>query len=116
MFALSGCAGIAAPFIRNPYAGTYTGTFSTSDGKAGPASVSLTNIGNVFGDLTDTGSGVIGKLTGSVDTHLVFNGNVAFGNVNHPISGTFTKSGSNIKGTLNGLNSYSLTLNIDSKP
>src|SRR4051794_21060368 len=66
VFVASGCAGLVAPFIHNPYAGTYNGTFTTSDGKAGPASVSLTNIGNVFGNLTDTASGQAGTLNGSV--------------------------------------------------
>src|SRR4051794_27369042 len=81
---LGACAGVVAPFIHNPYAGTYMGTFATSDGKAGPASVSLTNIGNVFGDLTDTKTKKVGKLTGSVNTDLVFNGKVVFDPDVHP--------------------------------
>jgi len=114
---LTGCAGLVAPFIKNPYAGTYSGTFTTSDGKAGPASVSLTNIGNVFGDLTNTATGEVGKLTGSVDTHLVFNGHVAFTSSGHDVGGTFKKlAGGKLTGTLTGPGGYTLTLNIDPKP
>jgi hypothetical protein len=113
---VSGCAGIAAPFIHNPFAGDYSGTFLASDGKAGPASVSLTNIGNVFGNLTDTKSGQAGTFNGSVDTHLFFTGSVVFPGASHSVSGTFAKSNNTISGTLTGPNSYSFTLTVDSKP
>lgn len=112
---LSGCAGLVAPFVKNPYAGTYDGTFLDSTGKAGPASVSLTNIGHVFGTLTDTASGNKGNLTGTVDTHLVFSGNVAFGTTSNAVSGTFKNNAGQITGTLNGPNSYTFTLDVNAQ-
>ena len=110
---LSGCAGLVAPFVNNPYAGTYDGTFLDSTGRAGPATVSLTNIGNVFGNLTDTATGNTGSLTGSVDTKLVFNGKVTFGSTSEAISGTFKSTAGHVTGTLNGPNGYTFTLDVN---
>ena len=113
---LAGCAGIVAPFVHNPYAGDYTGTFTASDGKAGPATVQLTNIGNVFGNLTDTASGDTGSLRGSVDTNLNFDGSVTFGTTTHNIGGKFAKKNNTISGTLKDAGSYTFTLSVDTKP
>jgi hypothetical protein len=113
LFVLSGCAGLVAPFINNPYAGTYDGTFLTSTGLTGPASVSLTNIGHVFGTLTNTATNTTGQLTGTVDTHLVFNGTVAFGTTSENVSGTFTSNAGQITGTLNGPNGYTFALDVN---
>lgn len=112
VFVLSGCAGLVAPFVNNPYAGTYNGTFTTSDGKSGTASIQLTKIGNVFGNLTDSGTGQTGTLNGSVDTHLVFNGTSTFSGASHAVAGTFTSSSGNVKGTLNGQGGYSITVDV----
>jgi hypothetical protein len=89
-----------------------TEPFVTSDGFAGPAKVSLTNIGNVFGTLTDTKTGDSGSLNGSVGTNLVFNGNVVFGSSSHSVSGTFTSKGNEIQGILKGSGGYSITLDV----
>ena len=112
MFLLSGCAGLIAPFVNNPYAGTYTGTFATSDGKAGPATMNLTNIGNVFGNLTNTATGEAGTLNGSVDTHLAFNGTVVFGTTSHSVSGTFTSVSGKVTGKLDGSGGYFITVDV----
>ncbi len=109
---MAGCAGLVAPFVNNRYAGTYSGTFTTSDGRAGPASITLTNIGNVFGTLTDTKTGVQGSINGSVGTNLVFNGTVSFASVSHNVSGTFTSKGNEIQGVLTGTG-YSITLDVN---
>jgi hypothetical protein len=115
LLGLSGCAGIVAPFVHNPYAGDYSGTFVTSDGKAGPATVQLTNIGDVFGTLTDSASGQTGSMRGSVDSNLNFDGSVTFGSVTHNVDGKFKKSGSTISGTLAGAGGYTFTLTVATK-
>ena len=109
----TGCAGLVAPFVNNPYAGTYSGTFVASDGRTGPATFQLTNIGNVFGNLTDTATSQQGTLNGSVDTNGVFNGTASFPNSAHAVSGPFSKTQAGITGTFNGTGGYSITVNVN---
>ena len=112
-FTLSGCAGIVAPFVNNPYAGQYSGTFTDSDGRTGTATVNLTNIGNVFTNLADTKNNQSGTLNGSVGTNKVFNGTVTFPSFSQSVSGTFTKaSNGDISGTLDGAGGYTFTLQV----
>jgi hypothetical protein len=109
---ISGCAGLVAPFVHNPYAGTYNGTFTTSDGFSGPASVTLTNIGNVFGNLTDTKTNAMGNISGSAGSGLVFNGSITFPNDTHQVSGTFTSSSGEVQGVLVGPGGYTCMLDV----
>ena len=109
----TGCAGLAAPFINNPYAGTYNGTFVASDGRTGPATFNLTNIGNVFGQLTDTATNQQGTLNGSVDTNGMFNGTAAFPGSSHAVSGQISKSAAGITGTFNGTGGYSISVDVN---
>jgi hypothetical protein len=115
VFALSGCAGLITPFINNPYAGNYNGTFSTSDGKTGPAAVQLTKLGNVFGTLTDTATKANGDLKGSVKSGLDFSGSLQFpGSSAHNLSGSFTSDHGVISGTVKGTDGYTLTITVNS--
>lgn len=109
---LYGCAGLATPFINNPYAGTYSGTFAGSDGKAGPATMQLTKLGNVFGNLTDTASSQAGTMNGSVDTHLVFNATVQFPSSAHAVAGKLTSTNGVVSGTLTSGDGYTITLHV----
>jgi hypothetical protein len=111
---LSGCAGAVAPFVNNPYAGNYRGTFATSDGRSGPASVDLTNIGNVFGTLTDTVNNQNGSLPGSVNTNGTFSGTVAFPESTRNVQGTFNSSNGNSTMALTGPDGYTATLTLGS--
>jgi len=112
-FVAGGCAGIVAPFVNNPYAGTYNGNFVANDGRTGPATFQLTNIGNVFGNLTDTATNQAGTLNGSMDTKGVFNGTAAFPGSSHAVSGTFSKSLTGITGTFNGTGGYSISVDVN---
>jgi len=113
--ALSGCAGILDPFISNKYSGTYDGTFTTSDGRAGTTSIQLTNIGNIFGTLTDSSTGASGSLTGSVNANLWFSGTAGFpSSASHGVSGTFTTPNNQVIGTLKGTG-YTVTLDMTNK-
>jgi len=112
-FVLSGCAGLATPFINNPYAGTYSGTYTDSTGRSGPASIQLTKLGNVFGTLTDTATNVTGDLTGSVKSGLAFGGDITWtGSPKLSLSGTLASHSGNVTGTLRNPDGYSLKLDV----
>ncbi|HWD41217.1 MAG TPA: hypothetical protein VG944_20400 [Fimbriimonas sp.] len=87
---LIGCAGIESAFINNPAAGTYSGTFTSTNGDSGTASLQLTKLGNVFGTLNNQTTGKKGSLTGSVDKDLVLNGTLSYpGMATVNVSGKF---------------------------
>jgi len=113
IFLVGGCAGVVAPFVDNPYAGTYSGTFAASDGRTGPATFQLTNIGNVFGNLTDTATSQSGTLNGSVDTKGIFNGTAMFPGSSHAVSGQISKSVAGITGTFTGTGGYSISVDVN---
>jgi len=106
-YALTGCAGIATPFIHNSYAGDYTGTFTSSNGDIGTASLSMTKLGNVFGTLNDTATGKSGTMNGSLDQNLVFTGTISYPGANAmSVTGQWKADHNIVSGTMTG-SSYS---------
>ena len=100
---LSGCAGIEAPFVHNSYAGDYTGTYTSTNGDIGTASLNMTNIGNVFGTLNDTTTGKSGSMNGSLDKNLNFTGTVSFpGVASMSVTGVWTADHNIVTGTMKG--------------
>jgi hypothetical protein len=110
---LSGCAGLAASFVNNPEAGNYSGTFSTSDGRSGTATLNMGTTGDIEGNFTGKSSSDTGTFNGTINKNLVLSGTLEFDRTfSESVSGTLKQVGSGADGTLSSSAGYTITLDM----
>jgi hypothetical protein len=85
-FALVGCGGGGATTVANsPFAGTYIGTFTVSDGEAGTANLTAATNGTIAGTIHNTTLVADGSISGNIQNNGTVSG--AYQYTNEPAVG-----------------------------
>ena len=110
---LSGCAGIASSFVNNPEAGNYAGTFTTSDGRSGNATLNMGTTGDIGGNFAGGSASDTGTFNGNINKNLVLSGSLEFARTLYEnVSGTLKQVGVGADGTLTSSSGYTITLKM----